>query len=635
MAHHFRSRPQLDSDIYRQTRSAANVEEVEQCKDEALINPNMPQYITKAPWYLNKEKPTLSHQRANDNHQRVPLDQWYNRGIKKAKKITKFRKGACTNCGSMTHNAKMCMDRPRKVTAKLANLTYGDDEEVQNMDNLTYEAKHDRWNGYNPEMYKEVIQNFNKEEEERRRIKEQQLEQKLKNKDSEPKNEMDDVMSDSDLDDGSDAGIADKDVDDNDPDLMKNPRIKTVNQNLRSRTETVKYLQNLWDNTAHYDGKSRAMRENPNTKEEDTKQKLYQGDNKRIYSGQFLDLMDQDNFTKEAKEKGDVELNNVAMPSQAELAFKSFKIKTQQLNTEKQKALFEKYGGEEHANIPDEIKMNALKEQYEAIENAKKAKNAVKVNLTVKSKYEEDVLRNGHTKVWGSFWHQHFGWGYKCCYSFEKDSKCRGEHGLKEFYAKEYELKYNKKADRDIEAKKEQERLELQRQAREQKMKELTGVLGEIMKSQAEKDEEASDSESSKSDDSSSSDASNSSSSSSESEDSNRRKRKRSSSPSSSPSSSSAKSFPKRKRDKKRDRKSKSKKHNSDTKELDQEKLKEAIQKEKERKQRRRHDPDRDRKYNSLKANDTSVTAEELEAYRMQRELFEDPMRNYKDEEDN
>jgi pre-mRNA-processing factor SLU7 len=231
---------------------------------------------------------------------------------------------------------------------------------------------------------------------------------------------MDDLMSDSDLGDSSDDDLKDvenKDAGDNDKETKNNPRVKTMNMNLRSRDQTAKYLINL-NSKAHYDGKSRAMRENPNEEEEEASEEkdknLFKGDNKNIYSGQFLELMDQSNFTTEAKEKGNIQLNNVAMPSQAELAFKHYKEKKANLNTKMMNEMYEKYGGQEHADMPDDVKMAQIEERYEMVERAKEAKKAKKVNLKVRSKYEEDVLINGHTKVWGSFWHEKLGWGYKC-----------------------------------------------------------------------------------------------------------------------------------------------------------------------------------------------------------------------------
>ena len=260
-------------------------------------------------------------------------------------------------------------------------------------------------------MYnKEIIPKWDAIENERKRLKAEKLEQKIMDKETKPKDEIEEMMSDSDLDDESGS---DKDVDEDDPDVAKNPRIKSLNKNLRSRQDTAKYLQNIRDKAAHYDGKSRAMRGNPNEINENDQNKLYKGDNYNIYSGKYFDLMDQENFTKDAEEKGNVELNSVAMPSQAELAFKQFQQKKDQMKSQVTKELYEKYGGEEHADIPDEVKLNALKEQYENANKAIAAQNKKKAKIDAKSRYEEDLLKNGHTSVWGSFWHPHFGWGYK------------------------------------------------------------------------------------------------------------------------------------------------------------------------------------------------------------------------------
>jgi Pre-mRNA splicing Prp18-interacting factor len=47
-----------------------------------------------------------------------------------------------------------------------------------------------------------------------------------------------------------------------------------------------------------------------------------------------------------------------------------------------------------------------------------------------KSKYEEDVLVNNHTAVWGSWYDRsaHL-WGYSCCHQSIKNTVCTGEAG--------------------------------------------------------------------------------------------------------------------------------------------------------------------------------------------------------------
>jgi pre-mRNA-processing factor SLU7 len=41
----------------------------------------------------------------------------------------------------------------------------------------------------------------------------------------------------------------------------------------------------------------------------------------------------------------------------------------------------------------------------------------------IRSRYEEDVLLNNHTTVWGSYF-ENGKWGYKCCKAFIKNSWC-------------------------------------------------------------------------------------------------------------------------------------------------------------------------------------------------------------------
>lgn len=83
---------------------------------------------------------------------------------------------------------------------------------------------------------------------------------------------------------------------------------------MRIREDTAKYLRNLDPNSAPYDGKSRTMKENPNPHLPESEQ-LFKGDNFAKVSGDFFANMKTEAFMYEANKTGEVQLNNVAMPS--------------------------------------------------------------------------------------------------------------------------------------------------------------------------------------------------------------------------------------------------------------------------------------------------------------------------------
>lgn len=60
----------------------------------------------------------------------------------------------------MTHQAKTCIERPRKIGAVYTGKSFGKDEVIREVQ-MGYAAKRDRWNGYNPDQYKaEIIETW-------------------------------------------------------------------------------------------------------------------------------------------------------------------------------------------------------------------------------------------------------------------------------------------------------------------------------------------------------------------------------------------------------------------------------------------------------------------------------------------
>lgn len=213
------------------------------------INPHIPQYISTAPWYYGTAGPTLKHQRPQPEKEKSfsNLDDWYKRGVDLTQTATKYRKGACENCGAVTHKRKDCMERPRKIGAKFTGAKIAPDEFVQPDLSVSYDGKRDRWSGYDPAEHKAIIEEFQKLEEAKRQLRADKL-------------SADDVAAEADEDNED----GDKYVDEVDmPGTKVDSKQRITVRNLRIREDTAKYLRNLDPNSAYYDPKTRSMRDNP------------------------------------------------------------------------------------------------------------------------------------------------------------------------------------------------------------------------------------------------------------------------------------------------------------------------------------------------------------------------------------
>jgi len=274
------------------------------------INPHIPQYISDAPWYMDPKGPTLKHQRPQEERQKKysSIDKWYNRErVDGGKAPTKFRKGACENCGAMTHKRKDCLERPRKIGAKFNAVHMAPDEHVQPKLELAFDGKRDRWNGYDSTAYHEVIEEHAKMEEYKRELKKEKLDQGMGNP------EEDDGAPSSDSED-EDKYVEKMDM----PGTKVDAAERYTVRNLRIREDTAKYLRNLDPNSAHYDPKTRAMRKNPyegTGKNEDEVD--YAGDNFVRISGDTVDHAKSQLFAWEAGGKG-LDVHALAEPTKLE-----------------------------------------------------------------------------------------------------------------------------------------------------------------------------------------------------------------------------------------------------------------------------------------------------------------------------
>jgi pre-mRNA-processing factor SLU7 len=367
-----------------------------------------------------------------------------------AEKIaTRFRPGACENCGAMTHKRKDCVERPRRTGARFTGTDFAPDEYVQSDIQLSWDGKRDRWNGVDITWHQHKIQDeHNRLAEAKKMLKAKKLDEDAiedekaaaaaaaEQETAEPQITVPVKPTGSDEKTKSSGNKVDSDDDDEDEEYKYTDSMDMPGQhvdskqrisvrNLRIREDTAKYLLNLDANSAYYDPKSRSMRDNPfEGTNKDPSQVPYLGDNFVRYSGDAKQFARSQIFAWEAAEKG-VNIHTQADPTKLELLNIEFHEKKNQFVKTVQEQLIERYGGEEHLNsIPRELVVEAQTEQYVEYNRFGKVIKGDQ-RATVKSKYVEDTYENEHTTVWGSYWNN-YRWGYACCHLLLRQSYCPG-----------------------------------------------------------------------------------------------------------------------------------------------------------------------------------------------------------------
>lgn len=379
-------------------------------------NEYIPSFIANEPFYLRRDDDTTSDYLEHQRLQKAQSDQsvWYDRGKRLGPAATKFRKGACENCGAMTHKTKDCLSRPRAKGAKWTGKDIQADEVVQKVE-LGWDAKRDRWNGYDATEYRAVIQEYEELENLKKKAKGQDIKgQNLLTEDGE-ENPSGGEEEEAKYAEESDMGR----------------QQSTATRNLRIREDTAKYLLNLDLDSAKYDPKTRSMVDSGATA--DQAAALVAEDNFMRASGDAAEFEKASRYAWESQERGDKDKTHLqANPTSGEYFRRKELQEKEQRMAQNKKMLLDKYGGEQY------LQPAPLRDAAVVLENERyveyDASGAIKgqPKAVAQSKYAEDVLVNNHTAVWGSWWRD-FRWGYRCCHSTVKNSYCTGEEGRRAF----------------------------------------------------------------------------------------------------------------------------------------------------------------------------------------------------------
>ncbi len=389
-------------------------------------NMYIPDFIRSRPFYAGEGEGDsttdyLAHQRLQKKKDDTKL---YDRGKTAGPAATRFRKGACENCGAMTHTTKACLSRPRVKGARWTGKNIQADEVVQDVQ-VGWDAKRDRWNGFEAKDYRAVVEQYN---------------------------EMDTLRREAQAKEAAAAGREEGDVEDGyryveESDMGRNQPTST--RQLRIREDTAKYLLNLDVNSAKYDPKTRTMvivdgggGGNGSGSTTAGKDAEYLAEESFVRgSGDAAEFDKAQRYAWETEETtGDTRLHVQPNPTAGELQRRKKREEDENKQRAHEEMLRQKYGvGPDDGD--DDKPIAALRDmavteserfvEYDELGLIKGAPTAVGRSI-----YAEDVLTNSHTSVWGSWW-SNFRWGYACCHSLSKNSYCTGEEGKQAWEAAE------------------------------------------------------------------------------------------------------------------------------------------------------------------------------------------------------
>ncbi|KAF1809953.1 Pre-mRNA-splicing factor slu7 [Eremomyces bilateralis CBS 781.70] len=367
-------------------------------------NEYIPSFISKKPFYIPEDDTTdyLEHQRL---HKAEDESKSYDRTKKIKAKATKFRKGACENCGAMGHKVKDCLSRPRKLGARWTGKDIAADEERQARLEDSWDAKRDQYATYDASQYNETVVREYEEMETLKRL-------ALKNQEQ----------------DDEEEGDAKGDRYEEEADMGRNQ--STATRNLRIREDVAGYLKSLDPESAKYDPKTRTMLSGSEVIDQASELVAEEGFMRA--SGEAAEFEKAQSYAWESQERGGKDqIHLQANPTSAQFLRKKEKEDAEKKRDARNKTLLEKYGGAEHLQAAP-LKDAAVIESERFVEYDESGRIKGEPKPIAKSKYAEDVFIHNHTSVWGSWW-SNFQWGYACCHSTVKNSYCTGEEGKQAF----------------------------------------------------------------------------------------------------------------------------------------------------------------------------------------------------------